>query len=171
MRKSVRIEPRERATKTPEQALQSLMSLCAKAERSTGDAMRLMSRWGVEPDRRAWVLRRLVEGRFIDDERYAGAYVREKSSLAGWGAHKIRAALAAKGVSREIIENAVGQIITETSANKLSELLSRKMRSTKASTPYGLRGKLLRYGLARGFGYEQVKCAVNELVKDNESDE
>ena len=41
-------------TKSPEQALASLMRLCSRAEKSSGDARRLMARWGAgEVDRDA----------------------------------------------------------------------------------------------------------------------
>ena len=67
--------PRTR-TKTPEQALSALMRQCARAERCSGDALRLMRRWGVTDDEARKVLARLVAERFIDDQRYADAYVR-----------------------------------------------------------------------------------------------
>ena len=73
-------------TKTPEQALAALMRLCARAERSEEDARRLMTRWGVAPADRERVLERLRRDRFIDDARYAEAFVREKINLSGWGA-------------------------------------------------------------------------------------
>ena len=53
-------------TKTPEQALQSLMRMCARSERSSGDAMRLMKRWGVADEDARKVLLRLQNERFID---------------------------------------------------------------------------------------------------------
>ena len=68
----------ERKSKSAEQALSALMRYAAKAERSSGDAMRLMRRWNVPEQERAGVLERLVAMHFIDDERYARAYVREK---------------------------------------------------------------------------------------------
>ena len=71
--------------KTAEQALASLMRLCARAERSSGDAMRLMGTWGVPTQERGAVLQRLVKERFIDDRRYAAAFVREKINLSAWG--------------------------------------------------------------------------------------
>lgn len=71
-------------TKTPEQALAALMRLCARAERSEEDARRLMTRWGVAPADRERVLERLRRDRFIDDARYAEAFVREKINLSGW---------------------------------------------------------------------------------------
>ena len=57
--------------KSAQQALSSLMRLCARAERSSGDAKRLMATWGVAEGERAAVLQRLIKERFIDDERNA----------------------------------------------------------------------------------------------------
>lgn len=155
----------QKSVKTPEQALASLMTLCAKAERSSGDAQRLMARWGVEPGRREEVLDKLIKSRFIDDARYADAYVREKSRLAGWGLYKIKAALAAKGINRETIDAALVQIKPEEAGEKLETLLTRRARTLKAANGYDLRAKLVRYGLARGFDYETVTGIVERMVK------
>ena len=73
--------PREKRTKSPEQALAALMRLCARAERSSGDALRLMRTWGVAQEAQQKVLRELLDQRFIDDARYAEAFVREKMRL------------------------------------------------------------------------------------------
>ena len=73
-------------TKTPEQSLQSLMRMCARSERSSGDALRLMKRWGVADEDARKVLQRLQNERFIDDSRFAEAFVRDKINLSGWGA-------------------------------------------------------------------------------------
>ena len=94
-------------TKTPEQALAALMRLCARAERSEEDARRLMTRWGVAPADRERVLERLRRDRFIDDARYAEAFVREKINLSGWGARKIADALHRKRIARETIERSM----------------------------------------------------------------
>ena len=55
--------PRERKTKSAAEALQSLMRLCARGERSTGDAMRLMRTWGVPEGERQSVVDKLVAQR------------------------------------------------------------------------------------------------------------
>ena len=92
-------KPRVKRTKTAKQALESLMRLCARAERCKADAMRLMHGWEVPFDEREGVLRRLVAERYIDDRRYAEAFVREKSNLSAWGEYKIRSALKRKGIA------------------------------------------------------------------------
>lgn len=70
-------ELRKKKFKTPEQALAALMRLCARAEKSQEDARRLMRGWGLAERDAEGVLAKLVRDRFIDDARYAGAFVRE----------------------------------------------------------------------------------------------
>ena len=160
----------KRRTKTPEQALAALMRLCARAEKSTGDARRLMRGWGVDERAQEDVLRKLTEQRFIDDARFAEAFVREKVSLNGWGAYKIRAALARKGIDRATAERAMAAVDPSQNAERLRQQLARKMRSVKAATPYELKTKLMRYGLSLGFDFESVGDAVNEMIKNGEEE-
>ena len=162
MRQSVVKEPKKRSA---EEALVSLMRLCARAEKSSGDARRLMRGWGVEPAAQESVLRQLIAQRFIDDERYAAAFVREKVNLSGWGAYKIRAALARKGIEERIINAALQNIDSAKSAEQLSQRLQRKMRTTKAASEYELKTKLMRYGVSLGYDFETVREAVDALIK------
>ena len=66
---------REKAAKTPEQALRLLMNLCAKSEKCTSDARKALYRWRVDPSAHESIIRKLTEQKFIDDTRYAAAYV------------------------------------------------------------------------------------------------
>lgn len=157
--------PYERKTKTATQALSALMRLCAKSEKSSGDALRLMRGWGVEISEQQGVLLRLLELKFIDDRRYAEAYVREKTRFSGWGAYKIRRMLSTKGIAREIIEQALGQIDKAETRDKLEVMIGRKMRSVKAVDAYTLKGKLVRYGMSLGYDYEDVLSVVERIIK------
>lgn len=168
-------EKRVKRTKTAEQALAALQRLCARAERSSGDALRLMATWEVPYDRRQEVLQKLLQDRFIDDKRYAEAFVREKTSLNTWGEYKIRTALRRKGIAEATINAALQQINPESNAERLTLRLERKVRSVKYDTPYQLKTKLLRYGLSLGFPMEQVMQSVEQVMKninfDNQCDE
>ena len=112
---------RVKRDKTPQQALQSLMRMCARQERSSGDALRLMKRWGVADEEAKRVLARLQADRFIDDGRYAEAFVRDKLNLSGWGGYKIKMALRAKGVAKEIIEEVMAPMIEATNMKERLE--------------------------------------------------
>lgn len=153
-----------RREKTPEQALAALMRYASKAERSSGDAERLMRGWGVAETDRRKILARLCELRFIDDRRFAEAYVRDKVRLGGWGARKIRAGLLAKGISSAIVAEAMTGVEEAAGGDRLLEIFRRKEPSIKAGTPYERRAKLIRFGLSRGFGYEEVVAAAEKTI-------
>ena len=160
-------ESRQRV-KTPDKALQDLMRYAARAERSSGDALRLMRRWGIgEVDRRQ-ILEKLQRQHFIDDERFAEAYVREKTRLAGWGIHKIRAGLRMKGIAPALIERVTQVLSDQRPDNKqrLAELLARKRRSLKEADVYKVKDKLIRFGISRGFDYEDVADVVQQVLQD-----
>ena len=153
-------------TKSPEQALASLMRLCSRAEKSSGDARRLMARWGVAVAERDGVLAKLIEMRFIDDSRFAAAYVRDRSRFGGWGTYKIRAGLKAKGVAEEVINEALAQLTEDNSAEQLLRQVERKAPKVKAANDYELKTKLIRFALSRGFEYDTVLAVVEQFMKD-----
>lgn len=158
------VTSRERKTKTAEQALNALMRLCSKAEKSSGDALRLMYTWGVPMAERQGVLQKLIELRFIDDARYAEAYTREKSAIAGWGARKIAQHLYQKGVAKEIVERTLATLQGDDQRAMLEKRLQRKLPSVKATNDYELRGKLLRYALGLGYDYDMVISVIDNVV-------
>ena len=164
-------KPKVKRPKTAEQALASLMRLCARAERSSGDAMRLMATWLVPEADRQGVLQRLIKDRFIDDSRYAEAFVREKSNLSAWGEYKIRTALRRKGIADGIINSALQQMPTEQNLERLTERLKRKMRTIKYDTTYQLKTKLIRHALSLGFTMDDVLKCVEDVMRDIKTEE
>ena len=162
-------EIRKKKVKTPEQALAALMRLCARAEKSQEDARRLMRGWGLAERDAEGVLAKLVRDRFIDDARYAGAFVREKLRLSGWGEYKIRTALQRKRIDRALIDAALAEADRSGMDERLRRQLERKARTAKYSTQYELKTKLIRYGLSLGYDYETVVEAASGLVTDKET--
>lgn len=157
--------------KSASQALESLMRLCARAERSSGDALRLMARWGVEPTERQQVLQRLISERFIDDRRYAELFIKEKINLSAWGEYKIRTTLRTKGISEATINAAMAEATGLNDESRLRERLARKIKSTKADTPYKLKAKLIRYGLSLGYPTDAVIECVEEVMRSQNIEE
>lgn len=156
---------RTKKDKTPQQALQSLMRMCARSERSSGDALRLMKRWGVADIEARKVLSKLQSDRFIDDARYAEAFVRDKLNLSGWGAYKIKMTLRTKGVSKEVIDEVVAPMIDSTDMKeRLEDIMQRKMRTLKYSSIYDAKTKLIRFAASRGYDMEEaIECASRVL--------
>lgn len=162
---------KKKIAKSAKEALSSLMRQCARAERSSGDALRLMQRWGVSPQEQQQVLQLLIKDKFIDDKRFAEAFVREKVNLSAWGEFKIRAALRNKGIDSEIINQALQQLSESDNNDRLLERLQRKLRTTKAENAYQLKAKLVRHGLSLGYPTDKVIECVEIIMKETNIEE
>ena len=93
--------------------------------------------------------------------------MRDKLNLSGWGSYKIKMALRAKGVAKDIIEEVMAPMIEATNMKeRLEEIMQRKMRTLKYSSPYDAKTKLIRFAASRGYDIEEaIECAskiVNE---------
>jgi regulatory protein len=93
--------------------------------------------------------------------------VRDKINLSGWGAYKIKSALRAKGVSREVIESVVEPMLGETNmSERLEEMMQRKLRTLKYNSPYEAKTKLIRFAASRGYDMEQAIDCASKVIND-----
>lgn len=145
-----------------------LRALCSRREYCTQDVMKKALK-ALEGDRHAaeQVLETLVAEKYVDDLRYAGAYCRDKASLSGWGEVKIRYMLASKGISREIIAEALEEIDGNRAQDRLNRLLQTKYKSIKDDPQCRL--KLLRYALGRGYSYDEVTSVIDRLIHNSDN--
>jgi regulatory protein len=143
--------------------LSRLQKLCSKAEYCEADVYKKALKYmDSDAEAAARITRSLVEERYVDDLRYAGAYVREKANIQGWGPVKIRFQLRGKGISDEIISEALQEVDPEKAASKLDKLAADRYRLLKDDPQCRL--KLLKALLSRGYGYDEVEAAVNHVM-------
>lgn len=111
------------------------------------------------------VLAKLIEYKFINDEEYAKAYVRSCSGK--MGKFKLSQNLFQKGVSKEIIDEALLEIdnVEETIYNIATKYLNKKDKNLQTFN------KLYRFLLSRGFQYDEVSRVVNRLKSEAENQE
>ena len=108
----------------PAQALQRLAALCAKAEYCGADIQRKLARWQLDADPDAdqtakqHILDRLAKDGYIDEARYAHAFVRDNSATT-------------TGDSSALLANCVCAAFPRPS----STMRWRKSRPTTRSTP------------------------------------
>lgn len=107
------------------------------------------------------VLQRLVDERFIDEERYARAFINDKLRFAKWGRKKIQQELWRKEISESIYKPILQDIDEHQYIQTLKELLKTKRKSLKARDDYELKGKLLRFGASRGFEPRYIYSALD----------
>ena len=147
-------------------ALDRAQWLCSQSERCVFDISQKLRQWGFSPDDSQKIVDSLIKHGFIDEERYAQSFAREKARFNRWGPRKIEMALRAKRLSDEHIQLAISEIQEFTSSSNLEELISKKAKSIKFKDTYDLKSKLLRFGMSRGFEYAEVTRAVEKVVSE-----
>jgi len=143
-------------------SLNKAMALCAAREYCISDISSKLRSWGNQEKDIDRLIEKLVKENFINEERYATGYVKDKFSCNKWGKIKIAAQLRAKSIPGDIISMALNSIDNDLYQRTLSDLLSSHRRHIKARNPYDLKGKLLRYGLSKGFESSLVYDLLNE---------
>ena len=151
----------------PQKVADRMRGLCSRREYCRQDIMKkVLAALGGDADEAGRIMDRLVEEKYIDDLRYASAFARDKSSIAGWGATKIRYMLAAKGIDRETITAALQEVDEGKASDRLEKLLSAKVRSLKDDPQ--CRMKLLRFALGRGYQYDEAAEVIGRLLNERD---
>ena len=144
--------------------LDRLQAQCSKREYCSSDIFRkAMKAFDGDREMAGKLLQSLQEDKFVDDLRYSSAFAREKSRLTGWGPAKITYTLVGKGIPRSVVVEALGEIDQDEAARRMRSVLE-----TKSKTLIGdpqIKFKLLKFGLTRGYEYDQVAPAVDDILK------
>ena len=149
---------------TPPEALHRAAALCSSAEHCTADIREKLSRWGVTEADSCTIIDRLVQERFIDEQRYAVAFVKDKFRFSGWGRIKMRYALQQKRIDGSDIDHALATLDEEQYNDRLLELLQAKSRSIRDDAPEARRAKLFRFAASRGFESALIFNALKQVV-------
>ena len=147
--------------KTEQEAYLTLAALCARSEHCQWEMLEKMRRWELDDAAQARVMARLVEERYVDDERYARAFVKDKVRYNKWGRRKVEQALWQKRIADDIRERVLDEVDEEEYLNVLRPLLKQKRKSTKAENDYELNQKLVRFALGRGFTYDIIRQCID----------
>ena len=140
---------------TEEQIYNRMMALCSRREYCRSDIAAKIAALSDSVDADSMICK-LCEERFIDESRYAEAFVRDKSRLQGWGEMKIRYALQRKGLDKATISEALEQLDGDEQFERLAKFMKAKAQTLKSATPEEKRTKLMRFAVSRGFTYAQA---------------
>ena len=119
--------------------------------------------WGGTSEETDEIIAYLIEERYIDNQRYANSYAKDKFRFNHWGKYKISMMLRSKDIESEFIEEALGQIDDEEYLEKLQQILKDKLRSLKYSSEYEKKGKLFKFAQSRGFESSAISKVIDSL--------
>ena len=151
---------------TEQEAYLQLAALCAQAEHCEQEMRDKMRRWGLDETVQNRIITRLVKERYVDDERYARAFVKDKIRYNKWGRRKVQQALWKKRIDADIQQRVLDEIDEKEYLDVLRPLLKQKRKSIKAESDYELNQKLLRFALSRGFGFDIIRQCLDVGEED-----
>ena len=161
---------------TEQEAYLQLAALCAQAEHCQQEMRDKMRRWELDETVQNRIVTRLVKERYVDDERYARAFVKDKIRYNKWGRRKVQQALWQKHIDADVQQQVLDEIDEKEYLDILRPLLKQKRKSIKAESDYELNQKLIRFALGRGFGFDIIRQCLNvddidiEDIDDDETD-
>ncbi len=156
--------------KTEQEAYLTLTALCAQAEHCQWEMTEKMRRWELSDEAQARIMQRLVHERYVDDLRYARAFVNDKVRYNKWGRRKVDQALWQKHIDETIRQQALDEVDDQTYLTVLKPLLKQKRRTVKAQSDYELNQKLMRFALGRGFTFDIIRQCL-DIDEEPDDDE
>lgn len=159
--------PGNREPLTAEKALRRLEMQCVKSEQCEREALDRMHRWGLSADVAVQVLGSLKARGFIDNARYAEAFVRDKYRFQRWGRRKLAYALSMKGISRSDADGAMERIDEGEYRRILGALLGARAKAMGGvARTYEGRTKLFRMAVSRGYEPELVADILRSMAAE-----
>jgi regulatory protein len=144
-------------------ALNKAMNQCSRREFCRDDIQGKLINWGIEKSDSDKIINILMAENFINESRFAAAFVKDKFNYNRWGKVKIAAHLKSKHIPGNIIAAALDSIDNETYIKTLKNLIAGHVKSVKARNPYELKAKLMRYGLSKGFESSFLYDILNDI--------
>lgn len=140
-------------TEVPSDILNKMERFCAWQERCENDVRRKLTSFRLSDSQEDAILAHLRENRFLDEERYVEMFVRGKVH-AGWGVQKIVAALRAKRIPAELIDQACADISVDDYQEKMLDAIAKWHRSHPDEVDNS--PKLVRHLLSKGYNIEEI---------------
>lgn len=146
---------------TEQEAYLQLAAICAQAEHCEQEMRDKMKRWELDETVQNRIIDRLTKERYIDNERYARAFVKDKIRYNKWGRRKVQQALWMKRIDTSLQQQVLDEIDEKEYLDVLRPLLKQKRKSVKAQSDYELNQKLVRFALGRGFTFDIIRQCLD----------
>ena len=141
---------------------------CSGAEHCCSEVKAMLERHKVETDDIALILKHLVKEGYVDEGRYADAFVHDKVRFAKWGRVKIAQALWQKRIPADVTDAALSRIDEDEYMTALKDVAASRYRQTKGATEYERKMKTMKSVCSRGYEPALVRKVLD--LQDSFSD-
>ena len=124
---------------------------CSGAEHCCLEVRAMLERHNAESGDIDRIIKHLITEGYIDESRYARAFVHDKVRFAKWGRIKISQALWQKRIPQAIADNALASIDEDEYMAALKDVAQSRYRQTKGATEYERKMKTMKTVCSRGY--------------------
>ncbi len=153
---------------TPSQAKSKIAKFCAYQERCHQEVRDKLYSFGLSPDDVELLIFEMIQHDFLNEERFAIAFVRGKFIYKKWGRVKIRMELKRRKISDYCIKKGMREIDGAKYAEVLHGLLEKKISSLKTIKGYQKNYKAAQFVMNKGYEGDVVWAHIKEHFSDKQ---
>lgn len=139
------------------------MRFCAYRDRCHQEVEKKLKEMRMIPEAQQEIIYRLIQEKFLNEERFARSFARGKFRIKKWGRVRIVRELKQRNISKFNIDCALTEIDSEKYQLQLEALLEKRLAALTEKNKYKLRKKLADYVLYRGYESHLVYEAIREM--------
>lgn len=151
-------------TYTVDEAKKRLERYCTYQERCHKEIHQKLYEMKMIPEARDQIIVHLLQHNFLNEERYAKAFVRGKFRIKKWGKQRLQLELKRRDISKTIIAIALNEIDYDEYHNTFNQLAEKRMEAISETNIYKKRKKLADYLFYRGWESQLVYDKIRELI-------
>ena len=149
---------------TVDEATKVLEHFCAYQERCHKEVEQKLYDLKMIPEAKEKIILHLLQHNFLNEERFARAFVRGKFSIKRWGRIKIVNQLRFKNISPYNIKAGLNEINEDAYIATLQKIAEKKLPLIKESNTYKKKNKLAAFLISKGYESGLTYKIVNELI-------
>lgn len=148
---------------TVDEAIKLLENYCAYQERCHKEVEQKLYDLKLIPEAKEKIILHLLQFNYLNEERYAKAFVRGKFSIKKWGKQRIINELKFRNISTYNINTALKEIDENDYFQSLEKLAQKKLPLIKESNKFKKSSKLANYLISKGYESELVFKVVKSI--------
>lgn len=147
------------------EALEKSRKYCAYSERSQQDVRKKLQSWDIDETSLESIIATLIEENFLNEMRFARAYVLGKLRINHWGRVKIKNGLRFHQISPRCMQDALKELMDEEYREVMMKEAAKKAK-TLTGTQALKQHKIAQFLAGKGFEtdlcYEIAKLTINQ---------
>lgn len=156
--------PQRFKTLTPVDVKNKIYHYCAYQERCHQEVKNKLYDLGLHSNEVDDLLSHLITEGYLNEERFAKAFVGGKFRIKSWGRIKIVQELEARGLTKNCIKAGLKEIDEQDYLKTLESLIRKKSELVEEENLFVKRDKLARYVIQKGFEPDLAWSVIKEII-------